>query len=76
MLLNHYTEMSFIRAKSDIIREVFAKTEKFNLDIWYVQNQSLIVDFKILIKTFLVVINKKGINNSNETIMPLFNGKN
>ena len=50
--------------------------EKFDLDIWYVQNQSLIIDFNILIKTFLVVITKKGINNSNETIMPLFNGKN
>jgi hypothetical protein len=33
MLLNHYTEMSFIRAKSDILKEEFAKTEKFNLDI-------------------------------------------
>lgn len=50
--------------------------EKFDLDIWYVQNQSLKIDFNILIKTFLVVITKKGINNSNQTIMPMFNGKN
>ena len=50
--------------------------EKFDLDIWYVKNQSFIIDLKILIKTFMVVISKKGVNSSNETIMEPFNGKN
>lgn len=33
--------------------------EKFELDIWYVNNQSFLLDLKIIIKTFLVVISKK-----------------
>ena len=50
--------------------------EKFELDIWYVNNQSFLLDLKIIIKTFLVVISKKGVSSSKSIIMEPFNGKN
>jgi len=37
--------------------------EKFNLDVWYVDNQSLWLDIKIIFKTFLKVIDKSGIDD-------------
>ena len=50
--------------------------EKFELDIWYVNNQSFLLDLNIIIKTFLVVISKKGVSSSKSIIMEPFNGKN
>lgn len=37
--------------------------EKFNLDIWYVDNQSLTLDIKIIFKTVLKVLDKSGIDD-------------
>ena len=50
--------------------------EKFELDIWYVNNQSFLLDLNIIIKTFLVVISKKGVSSSKSIIMEPFNGQN
>lgn len=50
--------------------------EKFELDIWYVNNQSFFLDFKIIIKTFLVVISRNGVSSSKSIIMEPFNGQN
>lgn len=36
--------------------------EKFELDVWYVKHQSLVLDIKILIKTVGKVIQRKNIN--------------
>ncbi|MCF9034804.1 sugar transferase [Acinetobacter nectaris] len=36
--------------------------EKFELDVQYVETQSLWLDIKIIFKTFLVVLKKEGIN--------------
>ncbi|MEI6755316.1 MAG: sugar transferase [Paludibacter sp.] len=48
--------------------------EKLNLDVWYVDHQSLFLDFKILFLTMSKVIFRKQVNyNENET-MPLFRG--
>jgi lipopolysaccharide/colanic/teichoic acid biosynthesis glycosyltransferase len=53
-------------------RNAISWEEKFKLDIWYVDNQSFLVDFKILFMTIYNVLSRKGINNSQGDTMPLF----
>jgi lipopolysaccharide/colanic/teichoic acid biosynthesis glycosyltransferase len=42
--------------------------EKFALDVKYVDNHSMWQDFKIMLKTFLVMFNKEGINAPDQTV--------
>jgi len=46
--------------------------EKFVLDIWYVEHGSLWLDIKILMKTFMQVIVRKGITAYGHSTMPEF----
>ncbi len=46
---------------------------KFKLDIWYVDNQSLNLDIKILWMTLLKVYKREGISADGEATMPEFN---
>jgi sugar transferase EpsL len=46
--------------------------EKFALDVWYVHNQSLALDFKILIKTVTKVIKADGVSHDKHVTMPRF----
>jgi lipopolysaccharide/colanic/teichoic acid biosynthesis glycosyltransferase len=48
--------------------------EKFALDVWYVDNQSLWVDMKIVCLTVKSVVLRDGISASNEATMPKFKG--
>ena len=48
--------------------------EKFTLDTWYVDHQSLWLDIKILIKTVKKVIIKDGISADGEATMSKFTG--
>jgi len=48
--------------------------EKFNLDIWYVDNQSFILDLKILLMTCLKVLKKEGISSKNSATVEKFKG--
>lgn len=48
--------------------------EKFELDVWYVENQSIFLDFRILFLTFVKVIKSEGIQNGNHATMPDFKG--
>jgi lipopolysaccharide/colanic/teichoic acid biosynthesis glycosyltransferase len=50
--------------------------EKFELDIWYVDNISLKLDIKILLRTFSNVIRLKNINQSPDVTMEFFRPKN
>ena len=50
--------------------------EKFEFDIAYVKNFGLTQDLSILIKTFLVILNRTGINSSDNNTMPKYNGNN
>lgn len=50
--------------------------KKFELDIWYVDNKSLLTDIKILIMTVLKVIKQDDINKDGETTSDYFNGYN
>ena len=55
-------------------RNAISWEEKFALDVWYVDNQSLWLDIKILFLTFWRVFNRHGISAANEATMPVFTG--
>jgi len=55
-------------------RNAISWDEKFILDTWYVENRSLWLDLKILVKTFKKVIKKDGISADGVTTMPRFKG--
>ena len=48
--------------------------KKFELDIWYVENQSFWLDIKIICITIKNVITRKGITADGEATMPKFTG--
>lgn len=55
-------------------RNAISWEQKFALDIWYVDNQSLWLDFKILAKTVKQVLIKDGISAEGEATMSKFTG--
>ena len=50
--------------------------QKFELDVWYVENISLLLDFKILFFTVTKVFKREGISSDNSVTMEPFNGDN
>ena len=48
--------------------------EKFNLDVWYVNNQSLVLDLKILLLTIKKVFKKEGVSANGHYSMEDFKG--
>lgn len=57
-------------------RNALSWQEKFKLDVYYRENQSLVLDLKILIKTVGKVILPKDVNAGEQLTMEPFNGKN
>ena len=57
-------------------RNSIAWSEKFKLDVWYVDNWSLWLDIKIFFLTFWKVLKREGINQSESVTMEYFNGSN
>ncbi|KAB7708172.1 sugar transferase [Bacillus aerolatus] len=55
-------------------RNAISWEEKFELDVWYVNNQSLFLDWKILFLTIKKVIKSEGIRHDNHATMPVFRG--
>lgn len=55
-------------------RNLLSWEEKFELDVWYVENQSLWLDFRILLMTVKKVIRRDGIHAQGEATMPSFRG--
>lgn len=55
-------------------RNAISWEQKFELDTWYVDNQSLWLDFKILAKTVKQVLIKDGISAEGEATMSRFTG--
>ena len=51
-------------------------SEKFKLDVWYVDYWSLWLDIKIFFLTFWKVLKREGINQSESVTMEYFNGSN
>lgn len=56
-------------------RNAISWDEKFDFDVWYVDNQSIWLDIKILLLTIKKVILRDGISAKNEATMPRFTGK-
>ena len=55
-------------------RNSVAWEERFKLDTWYVDNHSLLLDIKILLKTVKKVFIKEGISEDGEATMSHFKG--
>lgn len=50
--------------------------EKFQMDVWYVNNHSFILDIKILILTVVKVVRSEGINQPGKATIERFKGTN
>jgi len=55
-------------------RNAISWDEKFELDVWYVDNQSFWLDIKILWLTVKKVIVRDGISAQDDVTMPVFKG--
>jgi undecaprenyl phosphate N,N'-diacetylbacillosamine 1-phosphate transferase len=55
-------------------RNAIRWTQKFEYDVWYVDNVSLSLDFKILMKTIQKVFKQEGINSDSSATMEYFTG--
>ena len=55
-------------------RNAITWEEKFQLDVWYVDHISFLLDMKILFLTFKKVFKGEGISSNTNVTMELFNG--
>ena len=55
-------------------RNAISWEEKFKLDTWYVDNQNLLLDLKIILLTLKKVVVKEGVNASDNVTMSRFTG--
>ena len=55
-------------------RNAIGWDQKFALDVWYVDNQSMLLDVKILFMTVSSLVRREGINASENVPMPKFTG--
>ena len=55
-------------------RNAISWESKFKLDVWYVENWSLWLDLKILLRTAFKVAKREGISATGEVTMPKFEG--
>lgn len=55
-------------------RNAISWEEKFKFDVWYVDNQSLYLDVKIILMTLNKVFLRDGVNAKGDATMPKFTG--
>jgi lipopolysaccharide/colanic/teichoic acid biosynthesis glycosyltransferase len=55
-------------------RNAISWNEKFQLDVWYVDNKSFLLDIKIMFMTVYKVINKSDISHGDHVTMEKFRG--
>ena len=55
-------------------RNALSWDEKFDLDVWYVDNRSFALDFKILLRTALQLLRPRGVSAAGHDTMPEFRG--
>jgi len=55
-------------------RNAISWEQKFEYDVWYVENQSFLLDMKILWMTFLKVVKRSGISQEGRATMEKFKG--
>ncbi|ASZ16758.1 sugar transferase [Bacillus paranthracis] len=56
-------------------RNLITWEEKFELDVWYVENRSFLLDLKIIVLTILKVFKTEGINHVGHVTMERFTGE-
>ena len=57
-------------------RNAISWTEKFKLDVWYVDHVSLVTDLKVVWMTVKNVLRREGISQDGNATMEAFNGRN
>ena len=57
-------------------RNLLSWEDKFEYDLFYVNNQNFFLDLKIILKTFKIVFLRKGISAKGEATMYKFRGSN
>ena len=57
-------------------RNCLSWTEKFKLDVWYVDHVSLKTDLEVIATTFKKLVKPEGINQEGQATMEAFNGRN
>lgn len=57
-------------------RNAISWTEKFKLDVWYVNHVSLMTDLKVIWITIMKVLKRDGISQEGNATMEAFNGHN
>ncbi len=55
-------------------RNALSWNEKFALDVWYVDNRSVWLDFRIIVQTVWQVFSRKGVSHPGEATMHRFRG--
>ncbi|MEP2705277.1 MAG: sugar transferase [Roseibium sp.] len=55
-------------------RNAISWDQKFELDVWYVDNQSFLLDLRILLITLMKVLKREGISAKGADTMPKFTG--
>jgi lipopolysaccharide/colanic/teichoic acid biosynthesis glycosyltransferase len=56
-------------------RNALSWPEKFKLDVFYVDHQSLALDLRILARTVTAVFGRRGISAAGDATMPVFQGE-
>lgn len=56
-------------------RNAISWEEKFQYDVWYVDNQSFILDLKIIFLTIIQTLKRDGISQEGHATMPVFYGE-
>lgn len=57
-------------------RNTISWKKRFELDVWYVDNISLLLDLKIIFLSIKKVVAREGINSATSATMEFFNGNN
>jgi len=55
-------------------RNALSWDEKFELDTWYVDNRSMMLDLRILLRTVASIVTRRGISAPGDATMPEFMG--
>lgn len=74
--LRHYVKPGITGWAQVNGRNAISWSQKFEYDVWYVENQSFWLDLKILFKTVKKVLISEGINTGNMATTEPFNGSN
>lgn len=56
-------------------RNAISWEEKFELDVWFIDNKSFFLEIKIIFLTVLKVFRRDGVSSKNHSTMPIFYGK-